>query len=89
MMFDAILDDVKELDVYSLCTREYLKASEENNDLTRFMFQRENSCGLCVVSAVIADKHQRQREGFWNSLDLRNYAGSVGMKREKWYQVIF
>lgn len=89
MMFDAILDDMKELDVYSVCTRECLKASEESNDLTRFMFQRENSRGLCVVSAVVADKPQRQRDGSWNSLDLRNDAGSVGMKREKWCQVIF
>ena len=89
MMFDAILGDMKELEVYSVCTGECLKATEENNDLTRFMFQREDSCGLCVVSAVIAEKPQRQREGSLNSLNLRNYAGSVGMKRKKWYQIIF
>lgn len=60
-MFDARLDDMKKLDVYSVCTGECLKAFEEDNDLIRFMFQRENRGGLCVVLIVIVEKPKAER----------------------------
>lgn len=61
MIFDARLDDTKELEVYSVYTGECLKGFKEDNDMIRFMIQRENSCGLCGVWIVIAEKPKAER----------------------------
>lgn len=59
-MFDARLDDMKELKVDSVCTWEYRKGITEDNDIS-FMIQRENSCGLCGVWIAIAEKLKAER----------------------------
>lgn len=54
-MFDARLDDMKELQVYSVCTWACRKG------VVSFVIQRENSCGLWGVWIVIAEKLKAER----------------------------
>lgn len=60
-MFDARLNDMKELKVYSVCIWECLEGFKEDHDMIRFMIQKENSRGLCGAWIVIAEKLKAER----------------------------
>lgn len=78
---DDRLDGMEEVEVSSVCTRG-LKAFKEADNTIRLRFWIENFCELCGEWVLVGEKPKAGRSSS-KSLDVRNNAGPVGMKRRK------